>query len=197
MPTRLATASNPNALPLFAGLLSEQRHRWTNAQYRGHCAGHWPRRRQQGWTTIELPHAVRRITRWCMSPGYDAYGLLPVAVTGDWERHTAYPAKRSAKRGHGARMAAPIPGATQWDATRCNSFKGSLDRTISVHAYPRGASPYGLLDMAGNAWKWTRSLWGRHGKKPDYRYPYRPTDGREDLALGERYAGCCGAGRSP
>lgn len=35
-----------------------------------------------------------------------------------------------------------------------------------------GASPYGCLDMAGNAWEWTSSLF-----KP---YPYAAEDGRED-----------------
>jgi formylglycine-generating enzyme required for sulfatase activity len=39
--------------------------------------------------------------------------------------------------------------------------------------------------MAGNVWEWTRSLWGKSGENPDYRYPYRPTDGREDLAAGQ------------
>ena len=42
-------------------------------------------------------------------------------------------------------------------------------------AYPEGASPYGLLDMAGNVWEWTRSL-----HKP---YPYQADDGRENLKL--------------
>ncbi len=38
-------------------------------------------------------------------------------------------------------------------------------------SYPAGASPYGVLDLAGNAWEWTRSI---------YRdYPYHPDDGRE------------------
>ena len=40
--------------------------------------------------------------------------------------------------------------------------------------------------MAGNVWEWTQSLWERSSEEnPDYRYPYGPTDGRENLAAGE------------
>jgi formylglycine-generating enzyme required for sulfatase activity len=50
-----------------------------------------------------------------------------------------------------------------------------------VGSFPAGASPYGLLDMIGNVWEWTRSLWGRD-HKPDFGYPYVPNDPkREDL----------------
>jgi formylglycine-generating enzyme required for sulfatase activity len=35
--------------------------------------------------------------------------------------------------------------------------------------------------MAGNVWEWTRSLWGKDPEKPDFVYPYNPTDGREAL----------------
>jgi formylglycine-generating enzyme required for sulfatase activity len=48
---------------------------------------------------------------------------------------------------------------------------------------PQGASPYGVLDMAGNVMEWTRSLWGTGKERPDYRYSYRPTDGRENLLM--------------
>jgi formylglycine-generating enzyme required for sulfatase activity len=57
----------------------------------------------------------------------------------------------------------------QWDAMRCNSQASGLEKTTSVRAYPQGASPYGVLDMTGNVWEWTRSLYDR--------YPY-PSDER-------------------
>ena len=48
-----------------------------------------------------------------------------------------------------------------------------------MRAYPGGASPYGLLDMAGNVLEWTLSLFKG--------YPYRPEDRREDpTAKGNR-----------
>lgn len=65
--------------------------------------------------------------------------------------------------------------------TLCN-FGQNVKDTTPVGSYPAGASPYGCLDMAGNVWEWTGSLWGKDWQKPDYGYPYDPTDGREDLS---------------
>jgi formylglycine-generating enzyme required for sulfatase activity len=38
--------------------------------------------------------------------------------------------------------------------------------------------------LSGNVWEWTRSLWGEKWEKPDFRYPYDPKDGRENLEAG-------------
>ena len=45
---------------------------------------------------------------------------------------------------------------------------------------PDGASPYGCEDMVGNVQEWTSTGWGSRKDNPDYVYPYRPDDGRED-----------------
>ena len=47
-------------------------------------------------------------------------------------------------------------------------------QTAVVGNYPKGASPYGVNDMAGQVWEWTASL-----AMP---YPYMPKDGRESLS---------------
>jgi formylglycine-generating enzyme required for sulfatase activity len=65
------------------------------------------------------------------------------------------------------------PWGDDWDAPRCNTCEGGLGGTTPVGAYPNGASPYGVSDMAGNVWEWTRSLYQS--------YPYKPEDGRENL----------------
>jgi len=100
--------------------------------------------------------------RWLSEITEKAYGLSSEA---EWEKGA---------RGIDGRI---YPWGNRWDATRCNAEKGDRGDTTSVGAYPQGASPYGLLDMAGNVWEWTRSLWGKH--------PY-PSDAkaraqREDL----------------
>ncbi|MFZ9150870.1 MAG: formylglycine-generating enzyme family protein, partial [Burkholderiales bacterium] len=55
-------------------------------------------------------------------------------------------------------------------------FGAGWHDTAPVDAHPAGASPYGVLDMAGNAWEWVSSVY-----RP---YPYRLDDGREDLSPG-------------
>jgi formylglycine-generating enzyme required for sulfatase activity len=70
------------------------------------------------------------------------------------------------------------PWGDRWNPQRCNSKEAGIEDTTPVGAYPEGASPYGLLDMAGNVRQWTRSL---------YRdYPYDPKDGRENLDVHAR-----------
>ncbi len=41
-----------------------------------------------------------------------------------------------------------------WESDRCNTEEASIGDTSPVHRFPNGASPYGLLDMAGYVWEW-------------------------------------------
>jgi len=61
------------------------------------------------------------------------------------------------------------------DPTRAR-FDARFNDTAPVNAFAAGASPYGVQDMAGNAWEWVSSAY-----RP---YPYDAADGREHPAAG-------------
>ena len=63
------------------------------------------------------------------------------------------------------------PWGNQWDATRVNTDESHTIRTTPVGIYPHGATPEKVLDLAGNVWEWTSTLFAK--------YPYRD-DGREN-----------------
>ena len=58
------------------------------------------------------------------------------------------------------------------DRTRAH-FTGGWNDLRPVGGFPKGASPYGVLDLAGNGWEWVSSAY--------LPYPYNASDGREDL----------------
>jgi formylglycine-generating enzyme required for sulfatase activity len=153
----------------------------THAQY-GEFVRATGHKAPQGWTNGTLSpdmedHPVVNVS-W-----YDArdYCQWLSQVTG---KDYCLPSEAEWERGVRGTDGRLYPWGNQWDATRCNSEESGLGKTTSVHAYPQGASPYGLLNMAGNVWEWTRSLWGKNAERPNYQYPYRATDGRGDLTAG-------------
>ena len=72
------------------------------------------------------------------------------------------------------------PWGDDFDPARCNTRESGIGDTTPVGVFARGASPYGCLDMAGNVWEWTRSLWSKDGGEPEFGYPYDPSDARRE-----------------
>ncbi len=85
-----------------------------------------------------------------------------------------------AARGTQAESDAPVhPWAAPWDGDRCNGDSAGLNAPCAVGMFPRGRSPWGVDDMAGQVWEWCHTLWGREMALPSFVYPWAGDDGRE------------------
>jgi formylglycine-generating enzyme required for sulfatase activity len=86
------------------------------------------------------------------------------------------------KAARGPDEACIYPWGNDFDSNLANTEATRIDTTSAVGCFPGGASPYGLLDLGGNIWEWTRSI-------GQYRYPYDPQDKkRENLQAAQDQA---------
>ncbi|MEW5869481.1 MAG: SUMF1/EgtB/PvdO family nonheme iron enzyme [Chloroflexota bacterium] len=65
------------------------------------------------------------------------------------------------------------PWGDDFDPDKTNTVETGIGGASTVGCFPAGASLYGLLDLSGDVWEWTRSIFKD--------YPYNPGDGREAL----------------
>lgn len=58
------------------------------------------------------------------------------------------------KRPRGGADGRVFPWGSQFGRDRMNSLESGLQSVVPVGSCPHGASPDGVLDLAGNVWKW-------------------------------------------
>ncbi|MFQ5645701.1 MAG: formylglycine-generating enzyme family protein [bacterium] len=75
------------------------------------------------------------------------------------------------------------PWGNLWHEKRGNSEEAGTGKTARVGSFPEGASPFGILDMAGNVWEWCLDSYDReYYRKSPLKNPAGPPS-RTDKVL--------------
>jgi len=148
----------------------------TNRQYAAFIAatGHRaPDVTRATWQVYGLVHPYERTRRYAWSKGMPPAGREdhPVVLVSRADAH-AYAQWLTRKSGVRWRLPTELewekaarggdgrifPWGDEFDSTRLNSHDAGPFDTAPVGAYAAGASPYGVLDAAGQVYEWTASL---------------------------------------
>ena len=133
------------------------------------------------WLEEKLQVTSCRLKVW-RATGVEIVNLQPgtfnlqLPSEAEWEKAARGGLSAPGRRGAGGEVR-EYPWGDKWREEHCNSKQLGVNDTTPVGIFPEGASPYGVLELAGNVLEWTRSHWKG--------YPYDPADGREALDAGD------------
>lgn len=108
-------------------------------------------------------------SRWQVSGKIDHDEHVRLPTEPEWERAACGDQKHEDTHSDKA----IYPWGTEWQDDATNYEESGFNARCPVGLFPKGRSPYGCYDMAGQIWEWCTTLWGEDMATPSFQYPWR------------------------
>ncbi|MBZ0294493.1 MAG: formylglycine-generating enzyme family protein, partial [Anaerolineae bacterium] len=133
---------------------------WTDAGWKQKESQNWaePRFwRDKKWNGEDYPVVG---VSWYESLAFSNWLSAAVGATDRLPQKITLPTEQQWQRAAQGDDRRKYPWGRQWDVSRCNTEESNINRTTPVQQYEgKGDGPYGVVDMAGNAWEWCMTNW--------------------------------------
>jgi iron(II)-dependent oxidoreductase len=139
-----------------------ERENWQAPLYWQQEADAWRAQRLFDDCSLEPQHPVTGIS-WYEAEAYARFRGKRLPTEAEWEKAASWDSanEKSRRFAWGDEEATPA---------LCN-FNNHYWCTTEVGSFPKGASPYGCLDMTGNVWEWTSDAFAGYTGFKAFPYP--------------------------